>query len=248
MSSGIVCYRCHKEYAAGRCGCKDGITLIHGDCRDVLPMLEKESVDLVLTDPPYGIPKGSCFWRNGGTSLEDWGEEIQNRQVLDWLQRCPVKDGSTLLEFMRAHPEAIEETCARHRQADWTPWHVVLIVKVNPPPTPRPTFVSGYEAALISYRGKRQWFGNGYVPNRWIGQTPNAQRIGVHPTQKPLDPIVLWASALSPEGGTILDPFAGSGTTGRAAKDLGRRCILIEPEEQYCEIAAHRLEQEVLFT
>lgn len=68
-----------------------------------------------------------------------------------------------------------------------------------------------------------------------------------HPTEKPLA-LMRWCIEVANATGTILDPFAGSGTTGRACKDLGRRCILIEIEERYVEIAAGRLEQEVLFT
>ena len=65
-----------------------------------------------------------------------------------------------------------------------------------------------------------------------------------HPTQKPLA-LMVWCLGLSKESQTVLDPFAGSGTTGRACKDLGRKCVLIEREERYCEIAAKRMAQEV---
>ena len=67
----------------------------------------------------------------------------------------------------------------------------------------------------------------------------------VHPTQKPLA-LMLWCIGIAGDVQTILDPFAGSGTTGRAAKDLGRKATLIEREERYCEIAASRMAQEVL--
>lgn len=67
----------------------------------------------------------------------------------------------------------------------------------------------------------------------------------VHPTQKPLG-LMKWCIEKAGDVQTIIDPFAGSGTTGRAAKDLGRKCVLIEREERYCEIAANRMRQEVL--
>jgi site-specific DNA-methyltransferase (adenine-specific) len=66
-----------------------------------------------------------------------------------------------------------------------------------------------------------------------------------HPTQKPVE-LLTWCIVRAGEVETIIDPFAGSGTTGRAAKDLGKKATLIEREEHYCEIAAKRMAQEVL--
>lgn len=65
-----------------------------------------------------------------------------------------------------------------------------------------------------------------------------------HPTQKPVE-LMTWCISLADDPATILDPFMGSGTTLRAAKDLGRKAIGIEIEEKYCEIAAKRMQQEV---
>ena len=84
------------------------------------------------------------------------------------------------------------------------------------------------------------WDGNARVFKK--SRNPDGKR--QHPTQKPLE-LMQWCINLAGDNvQTILDPFAGSGTTGRAAKDLGKKCTLIEREEAYCEIAAKRMEQE----
>lgn len=85
------------------------------------------------------------------------------------------------------------------------------------------------------------WDGN--VRSFTISRNPDGKR--EHPTQKPLK-LMTWCINQAGNAQTILDPFAGSGTTGRAAKDLGRKCTMIEREERYCEIAARRMAQEVL--
>lgn len=85
-----------------------------------------------------------------------------------------------------------------------------------------------------------------------LDRPPKAYHAGVnpdgrreHPTQKPLG-LMRWCLTTAGGSGTVLDPFMGSGTTLRAALDLGRRAIGIEIEERYCEIAARRLDQMVL--
>lgn len=67
-----------------------------------------------------------------------------------------------------------------------------------------------------------------------------------HPTEKPVELLQWCIHRVGDSAQTILDPFAGSGTTGRAAKDLGRKCVLIEREEKYCKIIVDRMAQEVL--
>jgi len=81
---------------------------------------------------------------------------------------------------------------------------------------------------------------------RSVVRCPNEHSNADHPTQKPLELVRFVAAYSCPPDGTVLDPFMGSGTTLRAAKDLGRRAIGIEIEERYCEIAAKRLSQQVL--
>ncbi len=68
----------------------------------------------------------------------------------------------------------------------------------------------------------------------------------VHPTQKP-ESLMRWCIEFFPKASIILDPYCGSGSTLRVAKDLGLKAIGIEIEERYCEIAANRLSQGVLF-
>jgi site-specific DNA-methyltransferase (adenine-specific) len=251
-----------------------GITIYHGDCREILPQLPKgwcstcaveladeailaihlaarhdigPLIDAVMTDPPYGI-KGGMFWRENGDSLENWDKAGQNAEILGWrafAARALREDGA-FVEFCSAAFERLFSVCDDHRAVGLNLWTRFLIVKSSPAPTVRPTFASAFEEAVISCKGKRRWFGGGYTPNRWIGQTPNGSCDGWgHPTEKPIEPLLSLTKALTQEGELLLDPFMGSGTTLLAAKDLGRSAIGIEIEEKYCEIAVKRLSQEV---
>ena len=94
----------------------------------------------------------------------------------------------------------------------------------------------------IRYRQDRRC---AYVTSNGVRCTTDGGR-RVHPTQKPVRVFRQLIEWYTSAGSTILDPFMGSGTTLRAAKDLGRKAIGIEIEERYCEIAANRLAQEVL--
>jgi site-specific DNA-methyltransferase (adenine-specific) len=106
----------------------------------------------------------------------------------------------------------------------------------------------GYESLVAMHApGRSAWNGGGrhgvFTLPKSAGTGGYAQE---HPTTKPVPLLGLLIRLFSDENDLILDPFMGSGTTLRAAKDLGRRAIGIEIEERYCEIAARRLEQEVL--
>ena len=98
------------------------------------------------------------------------------------------------------------------------------------------------EAAFSNVSGTMRIF-----THQWCGAFKDSERgqKAMHPTQKPLE-VIKWCINLAGDVQTILDPFAGSGTTGRAAKDLGKHAVLIEMDEHYCEIAAQRMAQEVL--
>lgn len=89
---------------------------------------------------------------------------------------------------------------------------------------------------------KPSWKGGGKHGNYTL---PTAQGEG-HPTSKPLAMVEDWIEKFTDRGAMVLDPFAGSGTTLRAAKNLGRQAIGVELEERYCEIIAKRLAQDVL--
>lgn len=218
-----------------------------GDAREVLPTLPL--VDMVLTDPPYGIKNG-IFWRRNGDGLENWKNEGHNLEVEGWrlLAADRLAEGA-FIEFCSAAFERLFDVCDGHRAAGLELWTRYLIVKSSPAPTVRPTFASAFEEAVISTKGKRRWYGGGYTPNRWIGQTPNNSRDGWgHPTEKPIEPLRALVAALTQENDVILDPFCGSATTCRAAKDAGRRSIGIEVDEKYCEISAKRMSQDVLWS
>lgn len=193
-------------------------TIYHGDCREILPQFPK--VDLVLTDPPYGIlaDTGSAATRRSGGNKSDG--------KIEW-DIAPTKD--ELLALIELSSQ----------QMFWGGLHLPL----------PPTF--GYlvwDKAIDGLNfGEAEvcWTSMVFAPRMYRFRAVKVDGGKLHPTQKPCD-LMRWCIGFADNPKTILDPFMGSGTTLRAAKDLGRKAIGIEIEERYCEIAAKRLEQEVL--
>lgn len=195
----------------------DGITIFHGDCREILPTLDP--VDLVLTDPPYGIAWDTQYSRfskgrsNKQPVANDCGE-LDLRFLFDSSEQIIFGANSLVLD--RVGSLLIWDKRCDDGFA----------------------FLSDGEAAYWSE-------GTGVYIHSVNAQRFRSTNGGHHPTQKPIE-LMRWCIKKSKATGMICDPFMGSGTTLRAAKDLGRKAIGIELEEKYCEIAAERLRQGVL--
>ena len=227
------------------------VTLYHGDCRDVLASMGGESVAAVLTDPPYSAETHE-FTRTNNTAYGRRGNRVLSG-VKSFGHISPEELKTTLAECGRVSQGwVIAHLDYRHAftMNDSPPSGLRLLrigvwVKTNPNPQvsgDRPA--QGWEAIAYLHRADRRskWNGGGSACN-FIHASD--QRTG-HPTAKPLPIAEKLARQFSVPGDTLLDPFAGSGTTLRAAKNEGRRAIGVELDERYCEIAARRLAQDVL--
>jgi DNA modification methylase len=216
------CYRCN----LWPCECHDGITLIHGDCREVLPHLPP--VDLVLTDPPYGTQAVVCCRGDGEQwSIEGDDDTSLRDQALNELNGMPF---ACFGSWKVARPKGTQYVLV---------WDKGLHVGAGD--LAFPWKATSWEEIYISGGGWSGHRGPGVL--RYNAISPNFVH-RFHRTEKPL-PLMKEIVSKSPSG-RILDPFAGSGTTLVAAKQLGRKAIGIEIEERYCQIAANRLRQEVL--
>jgi site-specific DNA-methyltransferase (adenine-specific)/modification methylase len=197
-------------------------TLYLGDCMDVLPTLPK--VDAVITDPPYGINENSkkVASRERLAKPKDYGD-------FDW-DKAPPPDA--LIELIRTKGQFQAFFGGNYftlpPTSCWLIWDKMNsgdfadceLVWTNWPKAVR----------------RIQW--------RWNGMIRQGNEERYHPTQKPLE-VMKWVIELCPKANTILDPFMGSGTTGVAAVQLGRKFIGIEREPKYFDIACKGIEQAV---
>ena len=217
------------------------VTLYHGDCREVLASLADESVAAVITDPPYTErthKKARTPEREGVTAFA----AITDADLDDILAECGrVSSGWVVatLDYRHAvgYDVAPPPGLKVQRLGVW--------VKTNPTPQlsgDRPA--QGWESIAYMHRADRRsvWSGGGTHGNH-VSPIPPPEG---HPTAKPLPLVAKWVRWFTKPGDIILDPFAGSGTTLRAAVDEGRRAVGVELEERYCEAIAKRLAQGVL--
>lgn len=196
---------------------QDGVTIYHGDCREVLPQLG--AVPLVLTDPPYGVDKAS--W-DGAFPLEWFHHAATQADVIGVMpgvaNLLTLPRAAGLVQYRWALSVRIANGMTRGAMGfgNWIPCLVYSRdgVKLN---------TKAQDATQVVIRDD----------------------MPPHPSPKPYAAMA-WLLARLP-GELVVDPFMGSGTTLEAAKVAGRRAIGIEINEAYCEVAANRLRQGVLF-
>lgn len=204
-----------------------GITIYHGDCREVLDGLTASRERVLVTDPPYGLGDkwgdGRLGWSSPGIKghgklwrgVPEWDKTTADEAIAQAvnLSSQAIIWGGNYYSLPPTNAWLIWDKMQKHTGSEaelaWTnldqPVRVFRMSRVQ---------------AYCGREGKQ------------------------HPNQKPLD-LMRWCLGFC--SGDVLDPFMGSGTTLRAAKDAGRNAIGIELDERYCEIAANRLSQEVLF-
>jgi site-specific DNA-methyltransferase (adenine-specific)/modification methylase len=194
-------------------------TLYLGDCMDILPTLNK--VDAVITDPPYGINENSkkVASRGNMAAPKDYGD-------FDWDKAPPPDE---LIELIRTKGKYQAFFGGNYftlpPTSCWLVWD-----KLN-----GDNDFADCELAWTNWPKavrRLQW--------RWNGMIRQGNEERFHPTQKPLE-VMKWVIELCPKSETILDPFMGSGTTGVAAVQMGRKFVGIERDPKYFEIACKRI-------
>jgi len=212
------------------------VTIYHGDCREILPLIPDKSIDLVLTDPPYGV-----HHKKQGEPYMAGDNINQLPFVLPIFYRLIREDGGLFIfsstEYLRDALFAFQTYFRMHNLIIWD-----KVIPLYPHHTSH--FKLQYEPILYGSRGlfylKKDRCSD--VIQCSIERGNNR----VHPTQKPVDLVKKLIESTVDNKQLILDPFLGSGTTAYCAKKLNRKCIGIEIEEKYCEIAANRCRQMVM--
>ena len=211
----------------------DGITIWHGDARDVLPTLDPDGYAVMLTDPPYGqryrqARRNRNGWSSRWADVEIDGDRdtAERDYALDWWGDRPALVFGT---WKVPAPAGVRETLV---------WDKVVSTGMGDLSIPwRPSWESIYV------------LGDGFVGPRGHGvlrvslPTRHPDR-KLHPTVKPLSLIHGLLAKCPP--GPVVDPFMGSGPVARACRDLGRPYLGIELKAEYCRHAVSRLAQGAL--
>jgi site-specific DNA-methyltransferase (adenine-specific) len=226
--------------------------IYNADCLSILPKIPAGAIDLVLTDPPYGLNGCSgdkTSFTNNGSTVVKFGESWDMEYPIDMIALAHAitnAEGSFISFCSMQGYNAIENAL---RATGYLVKNHIGWDKRRIGVNPRRNYCSAFEIAIWGVKSKSYvWNGGATTSNLYredyceLNHPPN----NVHPTQKPQS-IMRWlTSNHSNPAGIILDPFLGSGTTAVAAKQLGRKFIGIEIEPRYAKIAVDRLRQGVL--
>lgn len=219
-----------------------GITIYHGDCREMMDELGAGVADAVITDPPYGV---GFKYKSHRDSAAEYPQLLA--EVLPLMERAR-KPGAPVMVWQAAKnvPHFSEWFAGRD-------WRLLIAAKNFAQVLPGPTWPA-FEPIVAWWEDRKSAKSYGKCNRDFFladtspsGRKKRGELINGHPCPRPIQHARWIVENWCVPGGVILDPFCGSGTTMMAARELGRKAIGIEIEESYCEIAANRLAQEVLF-
>ena len=219
----------------------------NSDCIIGMQELEKESVNALITDPPYNIAKDNNFKSMGRAGI-DFGEWDKNFNLVSWLPIAidKVKKGGNIVIFTdwKSTTPIVEELEKLNCEVK----DMIRIEKSNPMPRNRDRrFITDYEISIWAVKKGAKWTFNRISetyerPLIKTKVTPKSEKIDEgHPTQKNVETMEWLIERLTNERDVVLDPFMGSGTTGVACQNLNRRFIGYELDENYYSMANKRM-------
>lgn len=213
---------------------QEPFTLLQGDCLELMRSIPDQSIDLLLTDIPYGVVNRNS---NGLRKMDKGAADIVDFDLSECLNLlCRATKGSIYIFCGTEQVSEIRKTLRK----DGMSTRLCIWEKTNPSPmNGQYIWLSGVECCVY---GKRK----GATFNEHCKNTVFRHPCGkskLHPTQKPVDLMRRLVLASSNENDIVLDPFMGSGTTGIACVETGRRFIGIEREAEYYKIAKSRIEE-----
>ena len=217
------------------------VKLYNDDCLNMLKDIDDNSIDLVVTDPPYEVITGG---RNGGVKGKPSGILTENKQLMKsipkadlWLSECfrVMKDGTHIYIMINTlnltnYLNIINDVGFK--------LHNLLVWNKNNT-TPNRWYMKNCEYVIFARKGFAKPINN--PSSQTVHNFDNIIGNKKHPTEKPVDLMKLYVENSSQVGDTVLDPFMGSGSTGVACKELGRNFIGVELDKHYFDIATKRI-------
>lgn len=220
----------------------NGLRLMHGDCLERMKEIPDGSVNLVLTDPPYNIARKNNFHTMGRSGIDfgEWDKGFDLFSYIDIAVKKLNKNGSFVVFNDWKNLGAIAEYA---ESVGFVTKDMLRLEKTNPMPRNRDRrYIPDYECAVWFVKKGAEWIFNRQDEKYQRPKFVHSIDKGFHPTQKSLGLMGELVLIHSNEGDTVLDPFMGSGTTGVAALNCGRKFIGIERDDTYFEIAKRRIE------
>jgi len=242
---------------------KFGVLLYQGDCLSVMSRLEEESFDVIFADPPYFLSNGGTTCKSGARVSVNKGKWDKSRGIeenhdfnREWLQAAKrlLKPNGSIWVSGTSH--VIFSVGFALQQLEYKILNQVTWQKPNPPPNLSCRYLTHSTETLVwaardrkskhhfEYAEMRARNEHKQMKDVWQFCAPGKREKvhGKHPTQKPFGLLERVIAASCPEGGRVLDPFNGSGTTGLAAVHRGMEYVGIDLDESYLELTKSRIQ------